>query len=92
MPLQVRTVTEVSAADLVIGATAGEGDKHHYVPVFYTKEWAGLDGRVCEYSRPFREVKPDASIPMGLATSAASTLSRATILAFQNSSNASSSR
>jgi hypothetical protein len=49
---------QVDAADLVIGAAAGEGEKHHYVPVFYTKGWAGPNGRLCEYSRPFREVKP----------------------------------
>lgn len=34
------------------------GEKHHYIPVFYSREWAGLDGRLCEYSRPYREVKP----------------------------------
>jgi hypothetical protein len=55
----------VSAADLVIGAAAGKGDKHHYIPVFYTKEWAGPDRRVCEYSRPFREVKPRRVHPDG---------------------------
>jgi Protein of unknown function (DUF4238) len=60
-----RAVLQVSAADLVIGAAAGEGDKHHYVPVFYTKEWAGPDSRVCEYSRPFREVKPKRVNPDG---------------------------
>src|SRR5258708_6561819 len=49
---------QVSAADLVVGAVAGRGDKHHYIPVLYSKGWAGLDGRVCEYSRPYREVKP----------------------------------
>ncbi len=48
----------MNAADLVIGAAVGKGDKHHYVPVFYTKEWARPDGRVCEYSRPYDVVKP----------------------------------
>jgi hypothetical protein len=55
----------VSAADLVIGAAAGKGDKHHYIPVFYSKEWAGRDGRVCEYSRPFDVVKPRRVHPDG---------------------------
>jgi len=25
--------------------------KHHYVPVFYLKQWTGPDGRLCEYKR-----------------------------------------
>jgi hypothetical protein len=25
--------------------------KHHYIPVFYLKQWRGTDGRVCEYKR-----------------------------------------
>jgi hypothetical protein len=56
---------QVSAADLVIGAAAGQGDKHHYIPVFYSKEWAGPDERVCEYSRPFDVVKPRRVHPDG---------------------------
>jgi hypothetical protein len=55
----------VSAADLVIGAAAGKGDKHHFIPVFYTKEWAGPDERVCEYSRPYKVVKPKRVHPDG---------------------------
>jgi len=51
-------VLHVSAADLVIGAAAGKGEKHHYIPVFYSKGWAGQDGRLCEFSRPYRAVKP----------------------------------
>jgi Protein of unknown function (DUF4238) len=55
----------VSAAGLVIGAAAGKGDKHHYISVFYSQEWAGLDGRVCEYSRPYDAVKPRRVHPSG---------------------------
>lgn len=29
-----------------------------YIPVFYSREWTGPDGRLCEYSRPYKEVKP----------------------------------
>jgi hypothetical protein len=59
-------VLQISAAELVIGAAAGKGEKHHYIPVFYSREWAGPDGRLCEYTRPYREVKtqwkhPDAT-------------------------------
>jgi hypothetical protein len=60
-----RAVLHVSAADLVIGAAAGKGDKHHYIPVFYSKEWAGPDGRLCEYSRPYDVVKPKRVHPDG---------------------------
>jgi Protein of unknown function (DUF4238) len=31
-----------------------EPRKHHYIPVFYLKQWAGEDRRICEY----RRVKP----------------------------------
>lgn len=55
----------ISAADLVIGAAAGKGDKHHYIPVFYSREWAGRDGRLCEYSRPYDVVKPKRVHPDG---------------------------
>lgn len=32
------------------------GRKHHYIPVFYLKQWCGPDRRLCEYSRPFETV------------------------------------
>jgi hypothetical protein len=38
-------------------AGAKEGPKHHYIPVFYLKRWAGADGLLCEYSRPHNDVK-----------------------------------
>jgi hypothetical protein len=50
-----RAVRHVSAAEL---KAAVKDDKHHYIPVFYTKKWAGQDGRLCEYSRPYDVVKP----------------------------------
>ena len=39
--------------------------KHHYIPVFYLKQWRGADRRVIEFSRPYkdkvkaRKVDPD---------------------------------
>jgi hypothetical protein len=60
-------VLQVSAADLVIGAAAGKGDKHHYIPVFYLQEWTGADGRLCEFSRPYDSVKPKRTHPGGTA-------------------------
>ena len=32
-------------------------EKHHYFPIFYQKRWAGADGQVCVYSRPYKAVK-----------------------------------
>lgn len=40
--------------------------KHHYIPVFYLKRWAGTDGRLCEFSRPYdHRVKPRMTHPAG---------------------------
>lgn len=35
-----------------------QGNKHHYIPVFYLKQWAGADSRLCEYSKPYDVLKP----------------------------------
>jgi hypothetical protein len=37
--------------------------KHHYIPKLYLKQWAGPDGRVCEFSRPYQQVKPRMTFP-----------------------------
>ena len=37
--------------------------KHHFVPVFYLKRWAGSDGRLVEFQRPYREVKAKRTYP-----------------------------
>ncbi|RRH92933.1 DUF4238 domain-containing protein [Mesorhizobium tamadayense] len=29
-----------------------EPNKHHFLPVFYLKEWAGADGKIVQFSRP----------------------------------------
>lgn len=41
------------------------GDKHHYIPVLYLKQWADSDGRVCEFSKPYKTVKPRMTHPDG---------------------------
>jgi hypothetical protein len=33
-------------------------EKHHYIPIFYLKQWCGEDKKLCEYSRPYKVVKP----------------------------------
>lgn len=30
--------------------------KHHYIPVFYLKQWAAIDGTVTAFRRPYRDV------------------------------------
>lgn len=37
--------------------------KHHYIPSFYLKHWAGADHRVVEFSRPYRDVKSRRKYP-----------------------------
>lgn len=39
--------------------------KHHYIPVFYLKQWMGADGRLCEMSRPYKRVEPRRTAPKG---------------------------
>jgi hypothetical protein len=34
-----------------------EPKRHHYIPIFYTKRWTGPDNRLCEYSKPWKEIK-----------------------------------
>src|SRR5687767_13725486 len=33
-----------------------QAPKHHYLPVFYLKQWTGPDGQLCEFSRPYKRV------------------------------------
>jgi hypothetical protein len=40
-----------------------KGRRHHYNPIFYLTQWCGLDGRLCEYSRPYRELVADPKFP-----------------------------
>ncbi len=44
----------------------GEPLRHHFLPVFYLKRWAGADGRLVEFSKPYRGVvKPRRVHPKG---------------------------
>jgi len=44
----------------------GEPLKHHFLPVFYLKQWAGTDGRLVEFSKPYKNVvKPRRVHPKG---------------------------
>src|ERR1700689_704186 len=42
-----------------------KGQKHHYIPVFYLKQWMGPKNTVCEFSRPHDQGKPRSSPPDG---------------------------
>ena len=39
--------------------------RHHYIPVFYLKQWARDKGRLCEFSKPYDRVKPRKTHPDG---------------------------
>jgi uncharacterized protein DUF4238 len=41
------------------------GQKHHYIPKFYLKQWVGEDGKLCEFTRPNNCVKPRRVAPDG---------------------------
>jgi hypothetical protein len=40
-----------------------EPTRHHYIPVFYLKQWCGTDGGLCEFSRPYKETKAKRKAP-----------------------------
>jgi hypothetical protein len=46
-------------------ATESKGQKHHYIPVFYLKQWMGAGKTVCEFSRPRDRVKTRSPHPDG---------------------------
>ena len=38
--------------------------KHHFTPAFYLRQWAGDDGQLCEFSKPYGNVvKPKRTHP-----------------------------
>ena len=36
---------------------------HHYLPIFYLKQWAGSDDKICEYKRRYHGVLPKRVFP-----------------------------
>jgi hypothetical protein len=44
-----------------------EPTRHHYIPIFYLKQWAGNDKRLFEYSRPYRVTKAKRKHPSATA-------------------------
>jgi hypothetical protein len=45
-------------------ATA-KGQKNHYIPQFYLKQWIGADGRLCEFRREYGRVRHRRTYPAG---------------------------
>ncbi|MFG1338984.1 DUF4238 domain-containing protein [Xanthobacter autotrophicus] len=43
--------------------TQGHPNRHHYIPVFYLKRWAGSDRRVCQFSEHMGEIVPNRRSP-----------------------------
>ncbi|HEX4159496.1 MAG TPA: DUF4238 domain-containing protein [Rhizomicrobium sp.] len=39
--------------------------RHHYIPIFYLSQWAGADGKICQFSRPHDRVVPNRKHPSG---------------------------
>jgi hypothetical protein len=46
-------------------AKDSKGQKHHFIPVFYLKQWMGPKKTVCEFSRPYDRVKTRSPHPDG---------------------------
>lgn len=46
-------------------AKESKGQKHHYVPVFYLRQWMGPNKTVCEFSRPYDRVRTRSPHPGG---------------------------
>lgn len=40
-----------------------EPEKHHYLPIFYLKQWANRDGKIIRYYRPHNDVVPSPISP-----------------------------
>jgi hypothetical protein len=37
--------------------------KHHYVPAFYLRRWVDLDGKVTEFTKPYRDIVVKSIVP-----------------------------
>lgn len=51
-----RTVTPCELASMCEIQKPNEPHRHHYCPQFFTKRWAGADGKLCVFSRPHKAV------------------------------------
>ena len=53
---------------MIGGKAPAPRKKHHYLPIFYLKRWSGMDGKICEFSKPYGQVvRPKRVHPAGTA-------------------------
>jgi len=49
--------TEAVCPNMIwLRGAAQQSIRHHYVPQFYSRRWAGDDGKICEFSRPHKKI------------------------------------
>jgi Protein of unknown function (DUF4238) len=48
---------------LISSLLMSKAGKHHFVPVFYLKQWAGADDQICEYKQRYHGVLPKRVFP-----------------------------
>jgi len=65
MALQIQRPPLPTILESDMSVRMSKEGKHHYIPVFYLKQWTGADGRLCEFSRPYDRVKPRRVHPDG---------------------------
>ena len=42
-----------------------KGQRQHFIPCLYLKQWVGHNGQLCEFTRPYKVVKPRRTYPAG---------------------------
>jgi Protein of unknown function (DUF4238) len=47
-----------------LNGSAQSSTRHHYIPVFYLKRWRGNDGKICEFSRPYKHIYTKRAYPV----------------------------
>ena len=49
--------TEAACPNMIwLRGAAQQSTRHHYIPQFYLRRWAGDDDKVCEFSRPHKNI------------------------------------
>jgi hypothetical protein len=49
--------TEAVCPNMIwLRGVAQQSIRHHYIPQFYSRRWAGVDDRICEFSRPYKNI------------------------------------
>ena len=49
--------TEAACPNMIwLRGAAQQSTRHHYIPQFYLRRWAGDDDKICEFSRPHKNI------------------------------------